>query len=88
MTDNSTPVKGEDYGSLASDMLKLCQGQPFDLALAAASAVVARLIGNHSESERAAVLQAKHISSQITQNAKSDWRTAHPAKTGNAAKND
>jgi hypothetical protein len=84
MTDTQTPVKGEDYGSLASEMLKLCEGKPYDLALAAASAVVARLIGAHSDSERAAVLQAKHIGNQINQNAKIDWQTAQTAKAGSA----
>jgi hypothetical protein len=88
MTEDLTSVKGEDYGSLANDMLKLCEGQPFDLALAAASAVVARLIGAHSDSERAAVLQAQHIGKQIAQNAKSDWRTAHDTKKRGAATND
>src|SRR5262245_13749484 len=56
MTDELIAMKGDDYGTLANTMLSLCEGHPAALALAAASAVVSRLIGTCSVSESEAVL--------------------------------
>lgn len=88
MGDELIGVSGEDYDALASAMLGLCEGHVTALALAAASAVVSRLIGVHSESESAAVLQARHISEQIVQNARIDWRTAHGPQEGSISTSD
>jgi hypothetical protein len=77
MTEDLIPVSGEDYADIASALLRVCEGHRVDLALAAAAAVVARLIGTHSESESAALGQAKHIGKQIAENAKIDWLAAH-----------
>ena len=89
MTDDwQVTVNGEDYGALASAMLKLCEGHVPASALAAASAVVSRLIGAHSDSESAAVLQAKHIGEQIVLNARIDWRTANVSQEGSVSTND
>jgi hypothetical protein len=77
MTDELIAMKGDDYGTLANTMLSLCEGHPAALALAAASAVVSRLIGTCSVSESEAILQAKHVGEQIVHNARIDWQTAH-----------
>ena len=80
MTEELIALKGDDYGTLANTMLSLCEGHPAALAIAAASAVVSRLIGTCSVSESEAVLQAKQMGEQIVHNARIDWHTAHDPK--------